>query len=193
MTHEPEQTKKKQSKRPKFVRWALMVGIVIILNVFFIVVKGILFPAPQYSDFCPANQASPADQASCVTAGGTWNPQTGGAIAPTAGSTKQIAPQTPGGYCDMTSKCQVPYDKATKDFQGKSFVLMIGLGALALIVGMLPLGSSIVSTGLSYGGVLTFIIGSTWYWNDAPQLIQLGISALALGALVYTGLKHYRD
>ena len=179
--------------RPKFVRWALMVGIVIILNVFFIVVKGILFPAPQYSDFCPTNQPSPADQTSCATAGGVWNPSTG-AIPPAAtGAIKETAPQVPAGYCDMTSKCQVPYDKATKDFQGKSFVLMIGLGALALIVGMLPLGSSIVSTGLSYGGVLTFIVGSTWYWNDAPQLIQLCISALALGALLYTGLKHYRD
>ncbi len=193
MEHTTAHGENKSSKRPKFVRWALMVGIVIILNVFFIVVKGILFPAPQYSDFCPANQPSPADQASCVTAGGIWNPSTGAVPPSAAGTIKETAPQTPVGYCDMTPKCQVPYDKATKDFQGKSFVLMIGLGALALIVGMLPLGSSIVSTGLSYGGVLTFIIGSTWYWNDAPQLIQLGISALALGALVYTGLKHYRD
>ena len=193
MAYTPEQGEKKQSRRPKFVRWALMVGIIIILNVFFVVVKGILFPAPQYSDFCPANQPSPVDQPSCVTAGGIWNSSTGAVPPAATNSIKETAPQVPSGYCDMTPKCQAPYDKATKDFQGKSFVLMIGLGALALIVGMLPLGSSIVSTGLSYGGVLTFIIGSTWYWNDAPQLIQLGISALALGALVYTGLKHYRD
>ena len=81
----------------------------------------------------------------------------------------------------------------TSLFKPLSILLIVGLGLLALIIGMLPLGSSIVSTGLSYGGVLTFVIASIGYWNDAPQLIQLGISALALGALLYTGLKHYRD
>ena len=93
----------------------------------------------------------------------------------------------------MTTKCQAPLEAAQKSMQAKSFVLLVGLGLLALIIGMLPLGSSIVSTGLSYGGVLAFVIASAAYWNDAPQLIQLGISALALGALLYTGLKHYRD
>ena len=178
--------KKAETKRPRFVRWALMLGIVVILNVFFVVIRGILFPTPQYSDFCPANQPSPLTESSCSAAQGAWitdgtqtsNNTTQEAIPPTTPSspnaaTKPMAPPTPGGYCDMTTKCQTPFNAAQKDISAKSFVLLVGLGVLALIVGMLPLGSSIVSTGLSYGGVLSFIIASVGYWNDAPQLIQL--------------------
>ncbi len=192
MAHETQP--KKETKRPRFVRWALMVGIIVILNIFFVVVRGILFPTPQYSDFCPTNQPNPVDQTSCVAEKGTWIPD-GTAQAPVSidKATKPVIAPAPGGYCDMTTKCQAPFEAAQKSMQAKSFVLLVGLGLLALIVGMLPLGSSIVSTGLSYGGVLAFVIASAAYWNDAPQLIQLGISALALGALLYTGLKHYRD
>ena len=31
-----------------------MLGIIIVLNVFFMVIRGLAFPEPQYSDFCPA-------------------------------------------------------------------------------------------------------------------------------------------
>ena len=176
MAHEGAHT-----KRPKFVRWALMVGIIVILNIFFVVVRGILFPSPTYTDFCPNTQPNPTNEQSCVATQGTWMSDKGPGVT------------MPSGYCDMTTKCQAPFEAAQKTMQAKSFVLLVGLGLLALIIGMLPLGSSIVSTGLSYGGVLAFVIASIGYWNDAPQLTQLLISALALGALLYTGLKHYRD
>lgn len=183
---------KVKPKQPKFVRWAVMLGIVIILNIFFVVIRGILFSEPQYTDFCPANQPVPTDQSSCITAGGNWIPNPGPTSLAGA-SANQYAAMIPAGSCDMTAKCQTPFDAAQKSYEAKSFVLMVGLGVLALIVGILPLGSSIVSAGLSYGGVLAFVIGSISYWSDATQLIQLGISAIALAALIYIGLKRFRD
>jgi hypothetical protein len=178
-----------KSKPPKFVRWAVMLGIVIILNVFFVVLRGLIFTSPQYTDYCPASTPVAETSASCMKAGGDWIPSE----APTPVDSKATAPVTPGGYCDYTQKCQKPYDAAQKAYETKSFVLMVALGLVAIIIGVLPLGSSIVSTGLSYGGVLAFVIASAQYWNDATQFIQLGISALALAALIYIGLKSFRD
>ena len=175
-------------KQPKFVRWAVMLGIVIILNIFFVVLRGILFTTPQYTDFCPATTPPAENASSCVSTGGNWIPS--GDPAPVPDKT---APVPPSGYCDYTQKCQKPFDLAQKEYETKSFVLMLGLGLVALIIGVLSLGSSIVSAGLSYGGVLAFVIGSVAYWNDATQLIQLAISAIALGALIYIGFRCFKD
>jgi hypothetical protein len=181
-----------KQKHPKFVRWAVMIGIVILLNVFFVVVRGILFTPPQYTDFCPASTPLAENATSCTRDGGDWVPS---GPAPASATTAKGAPvpEPSGGYCDYTSKCQKPLDAAQKTYETDSFALLVGLGLLALIIGILPLGSSIVSTGLSYGGVVAFVIASVGYWSDATQLIQLGISGLALGVLIYIGLKRFRD
>lgn len=162
-----------------------MLGIVIALNIFFVVATSLVFPQPKYDDFCPlANQPMPASEAACTAAGGVWNP------VPDNGAT---APKAPSGFCDMTIKCQKPYESAMEQHQMRVFVLMIGLGVLSIIIGVLPLGSSIVSTGLSYGGVLALIIGAAQYWSQAGDWLRLAIAAVALAALIYLGLKRFRD
>jgi hypothetical protein len=177
-----------RSKPPRFVRWAVMLGIVIILNVFFVVLRGLFFTAPEYSDYCPAATPLAETPTSCVANGGDWI----ASEAPAPSGSRVTVPAT-SGYCDYTQKCQKPYDAAQKAYETKSFVLMVALGLVAIIIGVLPLGSSIVSTGLSYGGVLAFVIASVQYWSDATQFIQLGISAIALAALIYIGLRSFRD
>ena len=187
-------------KQPKFVRWAVMLGIVILLNIFFVVVRGTIFQAPAYTDFCPASTPLAENVTSCTRDGGQWIPSAAPTPATAASgktSATTIAPATPAnsvdGYCDYTQKCEKPFDAAQQNYETDSFALLVGLGVVALIIAMLPLGSSIVSTGLSYGGVLAFVVASVGYWNDATQLIQLVISAIALGVVVYIGLKRFRD
>jgi hypothetical protein len=80
-----------------------------------------------------------------------------------------------------------------QDRQMRVFVVMVGFGVLSIVVGVLPLGSSIVSTGLSYGGVLALIIGSAQYWSEAGNWLRLAIAAIALAALIYIGLRRFRD
>ncbi len=166
------------------MRWAVLVGIVIILNVFFQVLRGIIFPAPQYNDFC-SNALAAVSPAYPIPSGGT--PAQQEAYQNLAQDKYQAAQEA------AQQKCSDAFTAAQKSYQEKSFVLTVALGVLAFIVGVLPLGSSIVSTGLSYGGVLAFIIASLQYWNDAPQLIQLFISALALAILLYIGIKRFKD
>jgi len=57
----------------------------------------------------------------------------------------------------------------------------------------MPIGSSIVSSGLSYGGVLALLIASMQYWSDAGSLLRLGISAVALLILIYVGMRSFKD
>ncbi len=170
---------------PKFVRWALMLGIVIILNVFFSVLTIVIFPEPKYEDFCPSSlrfEVPPNTQAACEARDGVWI------------HSSEYTPKTDAaGYCDLCAKQQQPYEVAREDHALKAFVLMIGLGLVALVVGLMPLGSSMVASGLSYGGVLAFIIGSMSYWGTADNWVRLAIAGVGLVALLGIGLKRFKD
>ena len=171
--------------QPKFVRWALLLGIVIILNVFFSVVLALAYPAPEYDEFCPAPKINPTNEATCVSEGGSWV-----AYVP---AREEVSGPKAEGYCDMYEKCRQPYEDARENHALRAFVLMTGLGVLALVLGFIPLGSSIVSSGLSYGGVLALIIGSAQYWGSAGNWIRLAIATVGLVALLYIGWRKFRD
>jgi hypothetical protein len=181
---QPSAVPQKKHAAPKFVRWALMIGIVLLLNIFFLALGQTVLKAPQYADYCPTQPApSPTDEKACTEQGGIWNP------APSS----DMAAKAPAGYCDLFSKCQKTYDDAQKPYKLHAFELMLALGVLALIAGVLPLGSSIVSTGLSYGGVLAFLIASVQYWSEAPSWIRLLVAFIALAVLLVIGIKRFRD
>ncbi|MFI5260741.1 MAG: hypothetical protein ACHQU0_03035 [Candidatus Paceibacteria bacterium] len=172
---------------PKFVRWALMISIVVILNIFFSVVLALVYPAPQYNDFCPAQPlVTPTDATVCDAQGGIWH-----TYAPAPTDVKN--PATPSGYCDMYAKCQKPFQAAQDQHGLYAFVIMVALGVVSLVIGFIPIGSSIVSAGLSYGGVLALIIGSASYWSSAGNWIRLAIATIGLVALLYIGWRRFRD
>ena len=179
------------TKHPKFVRWALMLGIIVILNIFFTVVLALAYPVPNYNDYCPVQpMVTPTDASTCDAGGGIWT-ETG--PVPANDGTDMTVPAAPAGYCDMYAKCQVPYQAVTDQHALYAFVLMVGLGIIALIAGFMPIGSSIVSSGLSYGGVVALIIGSAEYWGTAGNWLRLLISTVGLIALLYIGWRRFRD
>lgn len=176
-----------KTSAPKFVRWAVMLGIVIALNLFFFVGRSLVLPEPVYDDYCPTRIQPAATEDACTKQDGVW------VETPGDSSVTAVVKPNPTGYCDLYQKCQPLYDEARKEFMMYSFVIMIGLGILALVVGVLPIGSSIVSTGLSYGGVLALIIAALGYWGEAANLLKLAMSAIALIALVYIGIRRFKD
>lgn len=174
-------------RHPGIVRFALLSGIAIILNVFFFVLVAIILPAQNYAAFCPApGTPVPQNAASCDAQGGLW---TEGALRPAVSG----APLQSSGYCDLSAACQQPYQQASDARALYAFAFITVLGILAVIAGLLPLGSSIVSSGLSYGGVLALIIGSASYWGTAGNWIRLAIAAAGLAALLFIGWKRFRD
>jgi hypothetical protein len=175
---------------PKFVRWALLLGIVVILNVFFSVVLALAYPAPVYENYCPQKNISPTDAPTCDAQGGVWNTYS---PAPVPAQATDVNSPKLTGYCDMYAKCQKPYQAAQEQHALYAFVLMTALGVIALIAGFMPVGSSIVSSGLSYGGVIALIIGSAEYWGTAGNWIRLAIATIGLIALLYIGWRRFRD
>lgn len=176
------------SKPPKFVRWAVLIGIVVVLNLFFFVARSFVIPEPQYNDYCPANVTPALNADACKKQDGVWVD-----TVDTSSGAPAAKPLAPTGYCDLFQKCQPVYEAAHKQFQIYAFAFMVGVGILSLIVGVLPLGSSIVSSGLSYGGVLAFVVAAVQYWGEADNLIRLAISTIALIALLYIGIRRFRD
>ncbi len=180
---------------PKFVRWALLIGIVIALNLFFVAVQSMIVAEPQYEDYCPTTVQQALTPEVCSAQNGVWveTPNDPNVSGVTDAMRKSEKIYQPNGYCDYYQKCQPIYDAAREEHQMLAFALMVGFGVLALIVGVIPMGSSIVSSGLSYGGVLALIIAAGGYWNEAGQLLRLAISLVALGALLYLGIKRFKD
>lgn len=172
---------------PKFVRWAVLIGIVIALNLVFVVGRSFVLSEPVYDNYCPTMVQPAVTEEECGLQDGVW------IATPTdKGVTAVVKPNT-DGYCDLYQTCQPLYDADRETYELYSFVLLVGLGILSLIVGVLPLGSSIVSSGLSYGGVLALIIATGGYWNSAGDWLRLVVSVIALGVLIYLGFKRFKD
>ncbi len=176
-------------RHPKFVRWALLIGTVVILNVFFNVLVSIVFPGPVYEAYCPTSQTvqSYDTQESCVASGGQWTN--------TPAKQPYLAPGLPSpvGYCDAQYTCRKSYASAQELYARNAFISFIVLGVTVLILGLLPIGSSIVSSGLSYGGVVALIIGSAEYWGTAGKWVRLVIATAGLLVLLYIGWRRFRD
>lgn len=172
---------------PKFVRWAVMLGIVIALNLFFFAARALVIPEPDYEAYCPTRLQPAATEDACVDQGGVW------VATPNDASVTAVVKPNPVGYCDLYQTCQPLYEDARQSYEMYAFVVMVGLGILSIVAGVIPMGSSIVSTGLSYGGVLTLVIAAGGYWDEAGNLLRLGMSVVALGALLYIGIRRFRD
>lgn len=176
------------SRGKSVLKWALTVGIVIVLNLFFSVAIETLMPQPKYEKYCPQEQVNPVydNEKDCVAVGGQWNPSY---PAP-----QKVTSATPAGYCDPQFTCRQHYSDASEAYAKNVFIALVILGALSLLAGVF-VGriSPAVSAGLSYGGVLSFVIASARYWQAAGDLIRLGIVGLALVALIILGIKKFRE
>jgi len=176
-----------KNPHPRFVRWALLIAIVIVLNVFFFVFQQNIFPSPKYDAYCTQPTQKAFTEKACVAQQGVWN-----AYPPLPSDIGQSKPAVTG-YCNYYASCQPKYESARATQHLYAFALLMVLGIIALFIGFMPIGSSIVSSGLSYGGVLALLIASMQYWSDAGGLLRLGISAVALLILIYVGMRSFKD
>ncbi len=174
-------------KTSKVFRWSLIIGIVIVLNLFFNYALSLVYKEPDYVKFCPNEQIiEPINtREQCLAKGGQWN--------------ENIYPKTvPGevrieGYCDQQFTCRQDYDSARKTYDRNVFVTLVILGVLSIIVGNFLKGSQVLGQALSLGGVLSFVIASMRYWHSADNWIKVIILAIALILLVWLALKKFRD
>ena len=65
---------------PKVLKWALIIGIVIVLNLFVNYALSLVFIEPQFDQFCGGKDFSTTvvNQNDCTNAGGEWTPYVDG-------------------------------------------------------------------------------------------------------------------
>ncbi len=97
------------------------------------------------------------------------------------------------GYCDLQFTCRQNYDAANKVFDRNLFVTLVVLGALSVLIANFFKGNAVISAGLSFGGVLSFVIASMRYWSNANDILKVGILGVALVLLFWIATKKFKD
>ena len=170
---------------------AVIVGIAFVLNVVFFQALTTFYPEPQYEDFCGDYRESKQIQTEeqCLAGGGQWTEHTD-IVEPVSAGSGQIQPT---GWCDADFTCRQEFDDAREDFNEVGFIVIILLGIAALIIGSHIKKSAIVAVGVSIGGVFAIIISAARFWSDTSDVIRLVLLLIALGVLVWIGMKKFGD
>ena len=177
----------------KVLKWALIIGIVIVLNMFFNYALSLAYKNPKLEVFCP-NTAQVVEnvntQKQCVDIGGQWNPninyQNYNQPVPAEKASMQ-------GYCDQQFSCRNSFNAAQKVYDRNVFITLVILGAICVAIGNFFAGNMLISIALSLAGVLSFIIASMRYWTSADDLIKVIILAIALGILIWVAMKKFKS
>ncbi len=169
-----------QQKSP-FLKWALIVGIIIVSNLFIHYALSLVYPAPEFESN-PVVQSvgyqSDYTEESCISVGGQWT------------KTYEKSPDGKEGYCDPDFTKRTEYEIARKVYERNIFLILISLGVVMLGVG-LAFTHEIVAIALSWAGVLSFIIASMRYWSSAHNSVRVGILGIALAALIWMSIKKF--
>lgn len=173
----------------KILKWSVIIGIMIVLNLFFNYTLSLVYSAPKYENFCPQTQVVnvPDNQNECVAEGGQW---TSDAYYKPRAVAGEIVPM---GYCNLQYTCGQAYESARDTYSRNIFVALVVLGALSVLIGNFFGGNAVISNGLALGGVLSFVIASMRYWGAANDLIRVVILAIALGILFYIAVKKFHS
>lgn len=182
-------------KNSKILKWVLVVALVIVLNLFFNVATRLVYPEPMWEKYCPQKQVniSPDNEQDCVVVGGAWNAPAGYGKEPRPVTAVVSSMAEPQGYCDVTFTCGRQYNDDHRVYNRNVFVVMVVLGLISIFAGFMTHNASAVSLGLSFGGVISLVIGSVRYWSDMQEYLRLIILAIALVALIWLGYKKIKE
>ena len=187
------------SKKKSFnvLKWALVFGIIIVLNLFFAYSIKLFYGKPLYTDFCTEKQVRiiPENKDECVAIGGQWTedkyiqrelPNPGKVSIPVIETERK-------GYCDPDYTCRKSYEDANKLYERNVFIIWVALGVLLILGSFFLSGYEAVALGFSLGGVLSLIIGTVQFWSNMDDYLRVIVLGIALAALVWMGIKKFKD
>ena len=177
--------------KPKVFKWALIIGIVIVLNLFFNYTISLFYKQPEYNDYFRQQQVVEpiTNKDECLKVGGQWveSPVYKDQVqSPTEANLNKAN----NSYCNPDFTKQQEYNNAEKTYNRNIFIVLAILGVISLAIGAF-MTNEIVSLGLSWGGVLSLIIASMRYWSDAGNWLKVLILAIALGVLIWLAIKKF--
>ncbi len=172
------------------IKWAFIIGITIVVNLFLMYLVDAIYPQPDYAAFCPDNQVNRAieSESACLEIGGQWNEGVDAKI-------RMAEPATvvSGNYCNTTYTCQKQYEETMKVYNRNVFVVFVIAGILLLLGSVSFAGVEVLSLAFSFGGVLAFLIGATRYWSDMDDIVRVLILGVALASLIFMAWKKFRE
>jgi hypothetical protein len=175
--------------QPKVLKWALIIGIVIVLNLFFNYTISLFYKQPDYNTYFPRAQVVEpiTTKDECLKVGGQWNENNlvPKSVSPVSTTSPQVS-----GYCDPNFTKQQEYTSALKTYNRNIFIILVILGVVSFLLGVF-IPNEIITFGFSWGGVLSFIVASIRYWSDANNWVKVLILAVALGALIWLAIKKF--
>jgi len=169
----------------KFSKWALIIGIVIVLNLFFNYALSLIYGEPKYEDYIKQSQVveNIKTKEECLNLGGQWSE--GQKMEPLKTGEEVVE-----GWCDQNYTNQKNYDNARKIYERNVFVTLVVLGVVSLAVGIF-VSNIVLAPALAFGGVLSFIIASMRYWSLAEKGIRVLILFVALASLIGLAIKKF--
>ncbi len=185
------------TRRQRLLEWSLTLAIVVVLNLLFNVGLQLVVKEPTWDAYCPQQQVQPnySTKESCLAVGGQWiegsrvTPPQKVPIPARPVDTMEGAPS----YCNPHFTCSQQLEAARELFNRNTFLALVTAGAIALLLGFFVPGSTAVSLGFSWGGVLSLVIGSIRYWSDMNEYLRFVLLLLVLCVLVWLGIKKLKD
>jgi len=180
----------------RFLKWALILAIIIVLNLFFVFSVQLIYTQPHYDDFCKQEQVHivPETQEECLAVGGQWTE--GRFIQRGFPRPERLEPpvieEETKGYCNEDFTCRQEFQDARKLHERNFFVALVILGTIILIGSFILRSFEVVATALSAGGVVTLIIASIRYWSDMDDYLRVIVLGIALAALIWVGARKFR-
>jgi len=141
----------------KILKWSLILGIVIVANLFINYSLSLVLSEPSYNDFCPQTYIA-----------------------------------TPASDAGQTI-CSNNYTAASNDYQAKVFTVLIVIGVLLVVASFFVKTNPVVSTALSFSGLLSIVIASMRYWSSADNWVKVIILGVALVALIALAIRKFKN
>jgi VIT1/CCC1 family predicted Fe2+/Mn2+ transporter len=179
-----------EQKSSRVVKWSLVFGIVIVLNLFFNYSLSVVYKSPQYNNFCPIQQVPQVitTQEQCLNVGGQWSQS--GVITADPGVPEKTSPKM-SFYCNPDYTCNINYQAAQNIYDRNVFITLVALGVLIVLLSFALKNNEVLSASFSLGGVLSFIVASVRYWSSANDLIKMIILGIALAILIYLAYRKF--
>jgi hypothetical protein len=173
----------------KIFKWALILAIIIVSNLFFNYSLSLIFNGPEFDEYCSFEKTSQVieDREKCEAEEGIWNP--GQKISVPMNEKAQIIDQ---GSCDLYSKCQNKFQEAEKIYEKKVFVALIIIGSIILVASAFIKSNPVLNTAFPLIAVLDLIIASIRYWRYSDELLKVSILFIALLVLIYLAVKKFK-
>lgn len=181
------------SRRHPLFKWILVVSIMIVMNLFLNYALDVFYKAPKYEAFCLEPQVREAvlTKDACLTKGGQWSEN----VIPKDAYRATPTPLTPEvvGYCNENYTCGKDFEKADKVYNRNVFIFLIVAGTALLVGSILMTALEAVALGFSLAGVLSLVIGTMRYWSDMDERLRVVVLGAALIALVWIGIKKFKN